>query len=178
MYLICKFQTKVGGAYSELKIIPAGVPQGSVLGPILYSLYINYIPEDQYYKLATYADDTALLTTGMSSEEAAVKLEKAAESIVGWTHKWRIKLNEDKSVFINFTNKKSIQQTIKLNGTTLQAANTAKYLGITLDAKLHWKPHIKMKQQEMKIRFRNLYWLLGRRSELDLIIRYCYTNKY
>ena len=163
-----KFRTRVGESYSELRNITAGVPQGSVLGPILYSLYINDVPEEHNCTLATYADDTAILTTGKSVEEATAKLERAAHNIVTWTRRWRIKLNEDKSVYINFTNKNCKQMTMILNGMSLQAANTAKYLGMTLDAKLHWKTHIKMKQEEIKIRFRKLYWLLGRRSELSI----------
>lgn len=163
-----KFRTKVEDSYSELKNIQAGIPQGSVLGPILYTLYVNDVPNEQFYTLATYADDTALLTVAPTADEATTKLEIAAENIVAWASMWRIKLNETKSIYINFTNKHCNRHTMTLNGTTLKAANTAKYLGMTLDTKLQWKPHIKMKQQELQIKFRSLYWLLGRNSELSL----------
>ena len=101
------------------------------------------------------------------AEESATKLQNAAENIVEWTRQWRIKLNVSKSTYINFINKNCTQPPIDLNGLTLRPANTAKYLGMTLDAKLHWKPHIKMKQEELKIKFRKMYWLLSRRSELS-----------
>jgi hypothetical protein len=59
---------------------------------------------------------------------------------------WQIKLNESKSVYIDFTNNKiKQQQPIFINGTKVPYANTAKYLGMTLDAKLRWKEHIKKK---------------------------------
>jgi hypothetical protein len=63
----------------------------------------------------------------------------------GVSRKWRIKLNESKSVHIDFTNKK-IKQPLFISGTEVPYANTAKYLGMTLDAKLRWKEHIKKKR--------------------------------
>jgi hypothetical protein len=59
----------------------------------------------------------------------------------------------------------SITQSIFINGTQVPYANTAKYLGITLDAKLRWKEYIKKKRDELNKKFRKMYWLLGRNSE-------------
>jgi hypothetical protein len=84
-----------------------------------------------------------------------------------WTGKWRIKLNESKSVHIDFTNKIK-QQPIFINGAKVPYANIAKYLSMTLDAKLWWKEHIKKKRDELNIKFRKMYWLLGRNSELSV----------
>jgi hypothetical protein len=75
-----------------------------------------------------------------------------------------------------------------MNGTTFPYANTAKNLGMTLDAKLRWKEHIKKKRDELNIKFRTMYWLLERNSELQIqnkIILYkqvtrpiwCYGNE-
>jgi hypothetical protein len=80
--------------------------------------------------------------------------------------KWRIKLNESKSLHIDFTNNKIKQQPIFINSTKFPYANTAKYLGMTLDAKLPWKEHMKKKRDELNITFRKMYWLPGRNSEL------------
>jgi hypothetical protein len=77
-----------------------------------------------------------------------------------WTKKWRIKLNESKSVHIDFTNKRITQRPIYINGTQIPYANTAKYLGMTPDSKLRWKKHVKMKRDELNIKFRKMYWLL------------------
>jgi hypothetical protein len=73
------------------------------------------------------------------------KLQSAVNKVAIWTRKWRIKLNESKSVHIDFTNTKTKQQPILINGTKVPFTNTAKYLGMTLDAKLRWKEHIKKK---------------------------------
>jgi hypothetical protein len=88
--------------------------------------------------------------------------------IAMWTKKWRIKLNESKSVHIDFTHTRITQRPIYIKGTQISYPNTAKYLGMTLDTKLRWKEHIKMKRDELNIKFRKMYWLLGRNSELSI----------
>jgi len=65
------FRIKQGGAYSELKEIKAGVPQGSVLGPVLYLLYTSDLPMLENSTVVTFADDTAIL--GSSNEESTGK---------------------------------------------------------------------------------------------------------
>jgi hypothetical protein len=87
--------------YKELKFINAGVPQGSVLGPVLYFLYINDLPTTLYSITATFADDTAVMAVGESNENSTKKLQSALNKIAIWTNKWRIKLNKSKSVKIS-----------------------------------------------------------------------------
>jgi hypothetical protein len=117
---------------------------------------------------ATFVDDTAVMAVGESNENKTKKLQSALNKIAIWTKKWRIKLNESKSVHIDFTNKRITQRPIYINGTQILCANTAKYLGMTLDTKLRWKEHIKKKRDELNIKFRKRYWLLGRNSELSI----------
>jgi hypothetical protein len=76
-------------------------------------------------------------------ENSTRKLQSAVNKVAIRTRKWRIILNESKSVHIDFTNNKIKQQPIFINGTQVPYASTAKYLGMTLHAKLRWKEHIK-----------------------------------
>ena len=147
------FRVKQEGAYSELKEIKAGVPQGSVLGPLLYLLYTNDVPILPNNTIATFADDTAVLSVAETIEQSTAKLQKAVNHVIIWTKKWRIKLNETKSVHLDFTNKK-IQcfPRIMINGTLIPHSNTAKYLGMTLDIKLRWK-HVKKRREDLNIKF-------------------------
>lgn len=160
------FRVKFEGEFSSLKRIEAGVPQGSVLGPILYLLYTRDIPITGETDIATFADDTAMLAVGSTIEESTRKLQQTLDGFVDWTKKWRIKLNELKSTHTTFTYLKVDHLPIYINRQEIPHANTAKYLGMTLDAKLKWKEHVKKKKQELDIKFRKMYWLIGRNSEL------------
>jgi hypothetical protein len=118
--------------------------------------------------MATFADDTAVMAIGETVDISTRKVQSAVNKKAIWTRKWRIKLNESKSVHIDFTNNKIKQKPIFNTGTKVPYANTAKYLGMTLDAKLRWKEHIKKKRDELNIKFRKMYWLLGSNSELSV----------
>lgn len=163
------FRVKQEDEYSQLMEINAGVPQGSVLGPVLYLLYTSDLPKFHGLTVATFADDTALLAVGTTLEETTSKLQKGCDKIQEWTKKWKIKLNEMKSTHINFTYK-NINNPFRVNldGILVPYANTAKYLGMTLDTKLKWKEHVKKKRTELDIKFRGMYWLLGRNSQLSI----------
>lgn len=163
-----KFRIRQEDAYSDIKDICAGVPQGSVLGPVLYLLYISDIPKTFHTTIATFADDTALLAVGNTLKESNERLQQSINNVATWTKKWRIQLNETKSTFINFTNKRIGTVPIHINGVPLQPANTAKYLGMNLDVKLRWCEHVKKKVEELNIKFRKMYWLIGRHSELAI----------
>ena len=75
------FTIKQGDAYSELKEIKAGVPQGSVLGPVIYLLYTSDLPQLENSTVATFADDTVILTVGNSNEKCTGKLQTAINQI-------------------------------------------------------------------------------------------------
>jgi hypothetical protein len=81
------FRIKQGDAYSELKEIKAGVTQGSVLGPVLYLLFTSDLPELENITVATFADDTAILTVSSSNVESTGKLQTALNQIQKWTKK-------------------------------------------------------------------------------------------
>ena len=162
------FRVKQGEEYSDLKPVKAGVPQGSVLGPVLYLIHTSDIPQPVGTTVATFADDTAILAVGTDVEEATEKLQHAADSINNWTKQWHIKLNTDKSKHVNFTNKRCRYLPVTMDGKIIPSSQTAKYLVMTLDAKLRWKVHVKTKREELRIKYRQMYWLLGRRSALSL----------
>lgn len=162
------FRVRHGNEYSDFKEIVAGVPQGSVLGPILYLLFTRDIPQTEGTIVATFADDTAILAVGKTINEATIKLQNALDNINEWTQTWRIALNELKSVHVDFTYKKINRLPVFVNTVQVPFANEAKYLGMTLDAKLKWKPHVKKKCEELNNKLREMYWLLGKHSKLSI----------
>jgi len=151
------FRIKQEEAYSDLRKIQAGVPQGSVLGPVLYILYTSDLPTFEKNVVATFADDTAIMAIGDNNTESIEKLQAVITKVQRWTRKWKIKLNETKSVHIDFTNKCIEHNPIYISHQVVPYENTAKYLGMTLDAKLRWKPHVKKKQEELTLKYRKMY---------------------
>jgi hypothetical protein len=89
--------------------------------------------------MTTFADDTAVMAIRETVDISIRKLQSSVNKVDIWTRTWRIKLNESKSVHIDITNNKIKQQPIFINGTKGAYVNTAKYLGMTLDAKSRWK---------------------------------------
>jgi hypothetical protein len=76
--------------------IQSGVPQGSILGPILYSIYTADMPETEHTLTATYADDTAILASHQNPITASTNLQRHLNQFGTWLKQWRIKANENK----------------------------------------------------------------------------------
>ena len=77
-------------------------------------------------------------------------------------------VNETKSTHITFTNKKITCPSVHLNSNIIPYGNSVKYLGLHLDSRLTWKTHIGKKRNELNIKYKKLYWLLGKNSQLAL----------
>ena len=137
------FVTKIKDTHSEVKDIKAGVPQGSVLGPILYTLYTANIPTTTNSAVLTFADDTVILVRHTNSETAVKLLQEHITKIEKWLQEKQIKANPNKCNHITFTLRKQIQPNILLNGTHITQTKQVKYLGLHLDTQLTWKQHTK-----------------------------------
>lgn len=152
---------------SEIYNINAGVPQGSVLSPILYTLYTADMPTAENICTATYADDTALLAVDESPTEASSILQRHLYSIEEWLKKWNIRVNATKSAHITFSLRKEATPTINLNRIPIPQVDCVKYLGIHMDKRLTWGAHVKAKRNQLNLKTKKMYWLLGYKSELS-----------
>ena len=162
------FQIRQGTSLSELKAIKAGVPQGAILSPVLYSIFTSDLPSRDNTLIATYADDTAILAKGRTPESAAVLVQHHLFALEGWLRKWRIKINIDKCVQVTFTLRRRPTPRIFLNGQPIPTASKVKYLGLILDKRLTWRDHIMAKRLILNQRIKMLYRLVCPRSKLLL----------
>jgi hypothetical protein len=137
-----KFQVRVGNEKSELQPIKAGVPQGSVVGPTLYVLYISDLPTSTNTTLGTFADDTVILSVNEDSRRVASDLQCHLNTLQTWFEKWRIRINENKSCSMTFTLRKRSTPDVTINDIQIPRKTEIKYLGMTIDSKLTWKQHI------------------------------------
>jgi hypothetical protein len=120
----------------------SGVPQGSVLGPILYILYTSDLPTTPDTVIGTFADDTAILASDHNITIAASYIQEHLHQLQLWMNKWRVKVNEDKSTHVIFQLKHGDSPTVRINNIVISQKNTIRYLGIRLDDKLRWIEHI------------------------------------
>ena len=133
---------KFNNEITPLNEILSGVPQGSILGPVLYLLFTADLPMHAETITATYADDTALLSVHEDPAIASAKLQAHVHKVEEWLDKWRIKANQGKSVHVTFTLRRQTCPPIKLHNKEIPQAEDAKYLGMYLDRRLTWRKHI------------------------------------
>ena len=147
-YLVNRKQyVTLNGFRSTLNDIKFGVPQGSVLGPLLFLVYINDLSISvKNSTVHHFADDTNLLYINKSIQTLCNKINYDLKGVTDWLNSNRISLNINKTEFVIFRSPRNPITTeinIKLNGKRLlYPSKYIKYLGVLLDEHLSWKPHI------------------------------------
>ena len=129
----CTQQVVCDGSISESADVTSGVPQGSVLGPMLFLLFVNDLPVYVNSTCRLFADD-CLLYWGVNTPNDAAILQQDLHNLEQWAEKWFVKFNPTKCVILTVTNK-----TCSIHS---QHVSEAKYLGLTLDANLNFNKHI------------------------------------
>lgn len=137
------------GYVSTCEDIEVGVPQGSVLGPLLFLIYINNLQNNTTLKVLNFADDTLLYTTLKKNtyKRDNAYLNTELENVSKWLMDNKLKLNVNKTRYMLFHSGKmdiwkKINFDIIIGSSTIKKVNNYKYLGVTIDSNLNWSEHI------------------------------------
>src|SRR5258705_7539147 len=136
-----QFRIKINDTFSSFRPITAGVPQGSILSPMLFNVYTYDIPKVPRGELALYADDTTIFAKSMNLTQLVKYLQEGLDLYSNWARDWGISVNPSKSQAMLFTNKMQRNPTVKFQGANLPWQKEVKYLGVILDRTLSWGPN-------------------------------------
>ena len=137
------------GKSSQEYPVNAEVPQGYILGPALFLLYISNFPDDGIFNVAIYADDTTLWSTCDQASDLWQQLELVAElesdlrDTVHWGRKWLVDFNAGKTHFVlldRSNNPGAID--VKMDGSALEEKSSFKTLGLSFSSKFNWGSYI------------------------------------
>ena len=139
--------TTVDGSHSNLEYIKWGVPQGSVLGPLFFLLFINDLPNSTQMDSWLFADDTSLGATANDYNELQTVFNDEIQKVQNWLFANQLSVHyAKKTQFILFIPKgkpkKPEDFVVKMGGNIIEQTPTYKYLGVLFDEKLNWVPHI------------------------------------
>ena len=142
-YLINKtFLVNFGNAFSQPACVSSGVPQGSILGPLLFLIYINHMSQAVKCNVFLYADDTCLVSQHKDINETEKQLNENFESICDWfvNNKLSIRFGDDKTKSVLFATKFKIKKVRKLNikygDIQIKQHFKVRYLGCILDERM------------------------------------------
>lgn len=137
---------KIDKAQSSPQTITFGVPQGSILGPLMFIIYINGINNlGLSGNLTLYADDTCLFYFGSSMDYIISKAQRDLDILVKWFKDNLLTINTSKTCYVVFSAKNKVisnHSKLTINGEAIHKTTNEKYLGLCLDSGLTWKTHI------------------------------------
>ena len=143
MHVACRQRVRIPGTTSEWPTINRGVPQGSVLGPLLFNIFVN----DLFYvkingQIMNYADDNHLCNANINLTDLQCDMEKDADSAVIWFNDNNMAANPDKFQTIVMSKPGGEELPLTVMGNDISVTHEIISLGVTLDDKLYFKSHV------------------------------------
>jgi len=136
--------TKVNNYASSFQTIKCGVPQGSVMGPLLFLIYVNDLPCASSFQTTLFADDTRLHLSHKDIKMLQLDVQNELDKVDTWMRSNRLSINYNKTAYmiLTATRSQNCNFEISMNGVRIQQTDSIKDLGVIIDNKLSWKPQI------------------------------------
>lgn len=132
----------VNGCKSSFVNVKSGVPQGSVLGPSLFLVYINDLPNALTSQARLFADDTAVYRM-VTNDEEQNDLQQDLQRLEVWENSWDMKFHPTKCCALSVTRRNTtIQSQYRIHDHVLEKVNNVKYLGVTIQQNMNWDGHV------------------------------------
>ena len=155
--------------------VTSGVPQGSILGPLFFVLYISYLPNVCSSKVSLYADDVKVFRK-IKSIDDCILLQKDLASLLAWSHKWKIKFNPAKCNVISIGRKSHVPNfQYCLDNIFLQHTDKIVDLGVIIDSKLSTRDHVVKTASKAHTVLSMIKWAVGHDSP-DSVKRQLYLS--
>lgn len=137
-----KFMVKINSAMSHEFQFDKGVPQGSVLGPLLFILFINDLASFiKSGKIIIYVDDVSVIIAALTAELLKIKVATVCDEIKNWYKQNNMILNDQKTVSVYFNNGKISKKNYSIND-NMPGSNDQKFLGLYVDNNISWDVHL------------------------------------
>ena len=168
---------------SNKLLVTSGVPQGSVLGPILFIIYINDITHPNLFNgsMTLFADDI-MIYRPIRTPEDFIMLQSDIDSLTSWTEQNFLQFNADKCKYMVISRKRQMnlslesQPPLQVNGVTMERVDSYKYLGVWITSNLSWNKHIsevcRKARQKVGILYRKCYKNANNATMLKLCFLY------
>jgi len=170
--------TSLSGINSSFAYLACGVPQGSVLGPLLFLIYVNDIGNAvPYQAVKLFADDTNLFVFGDSLADIENQASNCVCALNNWFVSNKLSLNLSKTCFMIFSPKPVSKQSLVVNAQLVELVSNCKYLGIIIDDQLKWVPHIDNIYNKI-IKFSSIFYKLREKLPNKMLKDIYYTFVY
>lgn len=171
---------EIGDVRSKMSNVTCGIPQGSILGPLLFLIYINDLPHVTGFRVTMFADDTTLQHSSADLKDLEEQCSLWLDQLVNYFRGNKLTLNHDKTKMMLFS-PRSLKDDIiiKMNDIPIQQVGTAweeksvKFLGLNLDAQLNFKEHIRIVGRNVR---KILYTLFLAKRSIPSKLKYILYN--
>ena len=147
-----KQRVVLNGKTSGWRKINSGAPQGLLLGPLLFLIYINHLPNGITSMCKTFSDDTSLFSKVIDLDKSVTELNTDLQKISQWTNQWKMQFNPDSKKQTNedissckLVSNNLSRLPVKFNNSNITRCSHGKHLGVVLDSNLNFNTHIDQK---------------------------------